>query len=125
VPNPKTKELPVEFLDRPRRAIYGQPELLALCKITKVDPFRGQYWADSISIENVSQVLHVLLKRDDPNLTLEGAAALWGPEDIKDIVNLAVQLQTGKTLDEIEALSKEKVEIPLLATPPDSKPSVN
>lgn len=125
MPAPKVKELLIEFLDRPRRVIYGQQELLALCKITNTDPFKGEFWCDAFTIETVSQVLHVLLKRDDPTLTLEATAALWGPSDLRDIKDTCVQLQTGLTMNDIERITKEKLELPLSQTPHDTGPSVN
>lgn len=114
---PKFKQIPVTFLDKPRIASYGMPELRAICKLTGTDPFKGEHWVSSITHENAVPILHALLKRDDPGLTLETLDEMVSPGDVRSITDLCVQAQLGITLDELEKAAGEKAEIPLSKTP--------
>ena len=114
---PKFKQVTVEFLDKPRTASYGMPELRAICKITGTDPFKGDHWVGALTHENAVPILHVLLKREEPALTIEAVDDMVGPDDVRAITDLCVQLQLGLTLDELEKAAGEKAEIPLSKTP--------
>jgi hypothetical protein len=114
---PKFKTIPVDFLDRPRSASYGMPELRAICKITGTDPFKGEHWVGSITHDNAVQILHVLLRREDPSLTVEALDEMVSPSDVRAITDVCVQAQLGMTLEELEKAAGEKAEIPLSRTP--------
>lgn len=99
------------------------PELRAICKITGVNPFQGGSWIGLLSPDNAEQILHALLVRDDPALTIEQVREMVGVEDIRSITDVCCRLVIGKTIDEIEQAAGEALDENPLPPKPTSEPS--
>ena len=98
---PRIKTVAVEFLDRPRVAHYGLPQYREICKLLHIDVTLSQDWftkATSGDLDTAFQVLHVLLREDDPSLTIEQIAESFMPDlaTRQEMVDLFAFLETGK-----------------------------
>lgn len=80
------------MLDRERTLSYGVQEMRECSRITGKDPLRnGQHWISGLTVNNISELAVVLLRREDPTITPDMIEKLLEetPDEIVNTIGLA------------------------------------
>lgn len=77
-------------LDKPRVLHYGIIEMRDCSRITGKDPLRnGEHWIAGMNVDNIALLAMVLLKRDDPTITVQQIETLIEENPDKVTTDLA------------------------------------